>query len=258
VATTILVTGGTGALGRHVVRRALEAGHEVRVVSRRPRPDRDPGYRWATVDWATGDGLDAALRGADAVVHCAGEPRSTAVDEALVAAARRAGGSPHLVYISIVGVDRIPYFYYRTKLAAEGIVAGSGLPWTVLRATQFHDLIGRTYDVLSRSPVVPVPAGVRVQPVETREVADRLLELAGGEPAGRADDMGGPAVRDAGELVRLYLRARGRRRAVLPVWLPGTAFQGFRRGYHLAPAHPVGRGTFEEYLAAEVPGAHTA
>jgi uncharacterized protein YbjT (DUF2867 family) len=174
------------------------------------------------------------------------------VDEALVGALRRGGGAPHLVYISIVGVDRIPYFYYRTKLAAERVVAGSGLPWTVLRTTQFHELVGRVYGGLSRSPVVPVPAGMRVQPVAAGEVAARLVELAGGAPTGRVEDMGGPAVRDAAELVRLYLRARRRRRAVVPVWLPGKAFAGFRRGYHLAPDHPTGRGTFEEYLAGEV------
>ncbi len=151
---TVLVTGGTGGLGRRVVALLREAGHEARVASRRDRPADDPGYGWATVDYRTGDGLDAALDGVDAVVHCAGDQRSTVVDEALVAAARRSGGRPHLVYISIVGADRIPYFYFWTKVAAERVIAESGLPWTVLRTTQFHDFVGRVYDVIGRSPVV--------------------------------------------------------------------------------------------------------
>jgi uncharacterized protein YbjT (DUF2867 family) len=96
------------------------------------------------------------------------------------------------VYVSIVGVDRIPYGYYRAKLATETVVEESGLPWTILRATQFHDLIRRIAGVLAKSPVVPVPAGVRFQPVDVHEVAARVVELATGTPAGRVDDMGGP------------------------------------------------------------------
>ncbi|URM92087.1 NAD(P)H-binding protein [Streptomyces sp. MRC013] len=238
---TIVVTGGTGTLGRHVTRRLREEGHEVRVVSRRSAP--------YAVDLRDGGGLDEALAGAGTVVHCASTP--TGGDERaagrLVGAARRAGVS-HLVYISIVGVDRVPLGYYRTKLAVEGLIERSGLGWTVLRTTQFHDLVLRLLEGSARLPVLPVPAGVRDQPVEVREVAARLTGLALAEPAGRVADMGGPEVRTFEDLARAYLRAAGRRRRVVPVPLAGRTYRAFRAGGHLAPDRAVGTGTFEDHL----------
>jgi uncharacterized protein YbjT (DUF2867 family) len=241
--TTILVTGGTGTLGRLVTERLRAGGHEVRVLSRRTQP-------YAVDLREGGSGLDAAVEGVDTIVHCAST--QTGGDETaaahLIAAARRAGVG-HLVYISIVGVDRVPFPYYRTKLAVERMIEESGLGWTVLRTTQFHDLPVMLFQRLARLPVVLLPAGVRDQPVEVAEVADRLAELAAGAPAGRVEDMGGPEVRTFESLARAYLRATGRRRVVLSVPLWGKAYRGFKAGGHLAPERAVGKGTFEEYLA---------
>ncbi|MFJ6726958.1 SDR family oxidoreductase [Streptomyces sp. NPDC091281] len=241
--TTILVTGGTGTLGRLVVERLRADGHEVRVLSRSARP-------YAVDLRAGGPGLDTALAGVDTVVHCASSPRGGDEEAAghLIDAARRAGVA-HLVYISIVGVDRVPFGYYRAKHAVEGLVAGSGLGWTVLRATQFHDLLVQLFDGLAKLPVLLLPAGVSDQPVEVAEVADRLAELAAGPPAGRVEDLGGPEVRTFASLARAYLTATGKRRAVLNVPLFGKAYRAFRAGGHLAPERAVGKGTFEEYLA---------
>lgn len=247
----ILVTGGTGTLGRAVVQRlTAEPAAQVRVLSRRPAPAEPGPAEWATGDLRVGRGIDAAVSGATVIVHCATTLGKGDVEAAgqLIDAARRAG-RPHLVYISIVGVDRVPVGYYKAKLEVERQVEGSGLPWTVLRATQFHQLILRGCEILARLPVLPVPAATSFQPVEAGEVAARLAELATGPPAGRVPDMGGPEVRAARDLARSYLAARGRRRAVLPVRLPGTAFAGYRSGYHLAPGHATGRVTFAQFLA---------
>ncbi|MFI5824434.1 SDR family oxidoreductase [Streptomyces rishiriensis] len=244
--TTILVTGGTGTLGRLVTERLRADGHEVRVLSRRTPP--------YAVDLREGGALlDSAVAGVDTVVHCASSPRGGDERAAghLIAAARRAGVR-HLVYISIVGVDRVPYGYYRAKLAVEKLVEESGLGWTVLRATQFHDLLVQAFQALARVPVLLLPAGVSDQPVEVAEVADRLAELAVGAPAGRAEDMGGPEVRTAESLARAFLKASGRRCAVLNVPLFGAAYRGFRSGGHLAPERAVGKGTFEDYLATRI------
>ncbi|WP_406446758.1 NAD(P)H-binding protein [Streptomyces sp. NBC_01613] len=241
--TTILVTGGTGTLGRLVAERLRADGHEVRVLSRHSRP-------YGVDLRAGGAALDTAVAGVDTIVHCA--TTQTGGDEKaagnLVAAARRAGVG-HLVYISIVGVDRVPFPYYRTKLAVEKLIEESGLGWTVLRATQFHDLLVRLFRGLAKLPVVLLPAGVRDQPIEVAEVAARLAELAVGAPAGRAEDMGGPEIRTFESLARTYLKATGRRRAVLNVPLWGKAYREFRNGGHLAPEHAVGKGKFKEYLA---------
>jgi uncharacterized protein YbjT (DUF2867 family) len=245
VTTTILVTGGTGTVGRPVVERLLRAGHHVRVASRRPRPPVAP-VAWATVDYRSGGSLDAAVAGAEVIVHCAVDYRGH-IDRAVITAARRAG-IPHLVYVSIVGVDRISFFYYRAKLASEHLIARSGLGWTILRTTQFHDLLCAGLARLSRLPALPVLAGVRWQPVDTREVAVHLADLAVGSPAGRVADMGGPQVRGMDDLARSWLRATGRDRRLLQVRVPGRAFAGFRDGYHLAPDRAVGTRTFEQYL----------
>jgi uncharacterized protein YbjT (DUF2867 family) len=256
----ILVTGGTGTLGRLVVPRLQKAGREVRVLSRR-KPEAAEGVEFVTGDLATGQGIEAALEGTDIIVHCAGSMRG---DEEkalnLVRAASRAG-TRHLVYISVVGVDRIPivsaidramFGYYGSKLAAERVVADSGVPWTTLRATQFHDLLLLATRQMAKLPVVPVPAGFRFQPIDAGEVADRLVELALAMPAGRVPDMAGPRVYGLAELVRGYLQARRKRRPILPLWLPGRAARAFRGGANLAPDRAVGRRTWEEFLAERV------
>ncbi|AXK33381.1 NAD-dependent epimerase/dehydratase family protein [Streptomyces armeniacus] len=250
----VLVTGGTGTLGRQVVRRLLDRQRAVRVMSRRARPagDRAP-YEWASCDLAKGRGIDAAVAGVDTIVHCA--TTLTGDDEA---AARRLLGAVresdtelrHFVYVSIVGIDRVPLGYYRRKLAAEGVLESSGLPYTVLRTTQFHDLIALMATCQRRLPVVFTLSGVSFQPVDSGEVADRLVELAQAEPAGRVADMGGPEVRTARDLARSTLDAYVRRRRVVPLRLPGRAFGAYRAGGHLAPERAVGRLTFEDHLAA--------
>ena len=158
-------------------------------------------------------------------------------------------GGPHLVYVSIVGVDRVPLPYYLEKLGAEQVISRSGLPHTILRATQFHQLLRALFAKAARTPVMPVP-DIRFQPIDAGEVAGRLTELAFGEPGGRVADIAGPEVRDGRDLALAFLRIAGRKRALLPVRLPGKAFRAYRNGGHLAPEHAVGAVTFEEYLAA--------
>ena len=262
VSSPILVTGGTGTLGRLVVSRLRDAGYDLRVLSRRrPEDGEGNGDEHVTGDLATGEGIEAAVEGAEVVVHLAGSSRG---DEAkarhLVEAASRAG-TRHLVYISVVGADRIPviggidramFGYFESKLAAERLVADSGLPWTTLRAPQFHDLMLMAARGMARLPVIPVPAGFRFQPVDAAEVADRLVEVALGAPAGLVPDMAGPRIYRMGELVREYLRARGRHRPIVPVPVPGRAARAIRDGANLSPDRAVGHRTWEDFLAARL------
>lgn len=245
MANRILVVGGTGTLGRVVVDQLLASGAKVRVLSRGRRRDRHSDVAHIRGDLRSGAGLEAAVSGVDTIVQCAEH-----VDH-LVAAAKRAG-SPHLVYTSIVGIDRVPVGLYRRKLADEHLIATSGLPWTVLRATQFHDLIAVLLRMLAKPPVLALPAGVSFQPVDVREVGERLAHLALGEPVGRAADFGGPQVRSLADLARSYLAMTGKRRPILPVRLPGRVFGGYRAGGHLAPEHAQGTVTFEQYLTEQL------
>jgi uncharacterized protein YbjT (DUF2867 family) len=252
----ILVTGGRGTLGRLVVQQLSAAGAHVRLLSRRPRPPDAP----ASVGWVTGNVTSPAIvreaiDGVDAVVHCATNfvrQREDIVGARVLAEAALAAGGPHVVYVGIVGMDRIPFGYYRAKFAAESILAESGLPVSLLRVTQFHELFFAASRALSRSPIVPVPAGFRSQPVAASEVAERLTALALGEPVGRAPDLGGPAVHRMEDLVKATLRALGRRRVVVPIPLVGKVARGYGAGYNLAPEHAQGRVTFEEFLRQKV------
>ena len=261
--TLILVTGGTGTLGKLVVPRLREAGAKVRVLSRQAR-EADGDVEFVRGDLDTGAGIDAAVAGAEVIVHCAGAQKGDGDKaRALVRAASRAGTpTPHLVNISVVGADRVPqdggldramFGYFGSKLDAEQAIAGSGLPWTTLRATQFHDLVLMMARAMSRLPVVPVAAGMRFQPVDAGEVADRLVELTLGSPAGLAPDIAGPRAYPMADLIRSYLRAVGKRRPLLPVRLPGKAAAAVRAGANLPNERgAVAHITWEEFLAARV------
>lgn len=242
----ILVAGGTGTVGRVAVAQLIAAGARVRVLSRgRHWPgaaDAAGQVERVVGDVRTGAGLAGVLDGVDTVLACL-DPLDRLVPAAIAA------GKPHVVSISIVGVDRVPFRYYRGKLADERLLADSGLPWTVLRTTQFHDLIATALGVLAKSPLLPVPAGFSFQPIDVAAVGARLAELARGRPAGRVADMGGPQVLPSTELARQYLAAAGKRRPVLPVPVPGRTARAFRSGYHLAPDNATATITFEQYLS---------
>jgi uncharacterized protein YbjT (DUF2867 family) len=165
------------------------------------------------------------------------------------------------VYISVVGSDRIPvtsgvdramFGYFAAKRAAEQVVADSGLPWTMMRATQFHDLVLMVARQLAKLPVLPVPAGFRFQPVDSDEVAAQLVELTLGPPAGLVPDLGGPRVYRGADLVRGYLQASHRHRPIVSVWLPGKAARAVRAGANLSPERAVGHRTWEDFLAERV------
>ena len=251
--TSVLVTGGTGQLGRRVVRALAADGHTVRILSRSPVEPPVPGVEVVVGDLGTGAGLTGAVARTGAIVHCATDPRRPrTVDvggtERLLTAARDTG-RPHVVLVSVVGVDRIPTGYYRAKLAAEGAIERSGLPWTVLRTTQFHEFVLRLLDRLTGLPVVPVPRGWRVQPIDVDEVARRLADAVASGAAGRLPDLGGPEVLPVIDLVR-SLRGTGRHRPVVEVPLPGRVSAALRAGADLAPGNRSGGPTWREFIDA--------
>lgn len=247
----IVVTGGTGVLGRVVVARLAEHGTPVRVLSRRPQPPELHGQQWATVDLTTGSGLADALAGSGVVIHCATAiqgKKEVALARTLADAVRRAD-CRHLVYVSIVGIDRLPMGYYQGKLAAEELFVRSGVPYTILRATQFHDLVRVMFAGAAKAPVMLVP-GCSFQPVDVRDVADRLVKVATSDPGCRVEELGGPQALSARELARSYLRVTGRRRFVATVRVPGQIGRALRAGGNLVPQHADGVITFEEFLTA--------
>lgn len=242
---TIAVAGGTGVVGHHVIDAVRASGHRAVVLSRS-----------TGVDLTTGAGLDAALDGVDAVVDTANISTLSA-DEAtrfftaatgnLVAAAERAGVR-HVVLLSIVGIDRMPQDYYAGKVAQERVVEASRVPWTIMRATQFHEFAAQLFERAKLGPLHVAPRA-RVQPVAAREVGARLAELAAAPAQGRAADFAGPREERLDLMVKEYARRAGYRGWVPSVSLPGEQMKGMRAGYALpGPGAILARQTFADWL----------
>ncbi|MBE7700484.1 NmrA family NAD(P)-binding protein [Oerskovia sp. Sa1BUA8] len=251
---TILVTGGTGTLGTPTVALLRDDGHDVRVLSRSASPSTGraaaPGATVVTGDLTTGQGLREAFDGVQTVLHLAtrGPRADVEMGRRLVAAAQDASVG-HVVLVSIVGVDQIPLGYYRAKLEVEQMLTASGLPHTILRATQFHEFVDGLFAAQHLSPALLTP-WLQVQPIAVPEVAARLVEIVGAGPSGRAADIGGPERITGREAARAWLRATGRRRAVVRVRLPGRTFGAYAAGHHLVPGEPYGTQTYGQHLLA--------
>lgn len=242
---TVLVTGGTGTLGSHVVKLLRGRGHEVRVLSRRQGGGTHVG------DLTTGEGVAEAVQGSQWIVHAASDTRrfgrrDMAQTGNLLEHARQ--GVEHLVYVSIVGIDAIPYAYYRRKLQCEALIDASDVPSTVLRATQFHELLSMVLGALERWPLAPLPAAFLFQPVAAEEVASRVADVVEQTPHSRADDFGGPEVLKLAEMADVWRARRGRPRRFFRVSVPGRVAEGFKTGRNTCPDHRHGRQTWEQFV----------
>ncbi|OIB58422.1 SDR family oxidoreductase [Natrialba sp. SSL1] len=267
-----LLTGATGTLGSALRPQLYNAGHDVRAASRSPpavnegarelkrehgrerEGERKRELEWVPVDVHDGTGLTAAVDGVDVVVHAATAPRgdSEAVDvrgtERLLDAASAAGVS-NVVYVSIVGVDEIPYSYYEHKLAAEHLVEQHDVPSTIVRITQFHEFISELLASVARLPVWLLPAGFRVQPIAVDEAAAAVAGLATTDANGRVPPVGGPEVHTVGDLARVYRAHRSLRRPIVPVPIPGRIARGFRSGAATCPERTIGTASWTKWLA---------
>ncbi|WP_291037713.1 NAD(P)H-binding protein [Herbiconiux sp.] len=242
----IAVAGGTGTVGRHVVEVARARGHEAVVLSRS-----------SGVDLTNGAGIAAALAGVDVVIDTASTATQSAdesraffgaVTTNLLTAEEQAGVAHH-VALSIVGSDRAPFGYYAGKAEQERLVRAGRVPWTILRATQFHEFAAQILGQVRVGPVSLVPKMLS-QPVAAREVAERLVELAESGPAGLTTDLAGPEVLRMRDLVRAYAAATGVTGPILELPLPGGFGKALRDGTILAgPGADRGTQTFAEWIA---------
>lgn len=252
--TRTLVTGATGTLGTALRSKLADAGHTVRATSRSPPAKTTGEVEWLTLDLTEGGAIESALADVDIVIHAATAPRgdTQAVDvdatKHLLQAAEDAG-IQHFVYPSIVGIDDIPFPYYRYKRTAETAVEESAVPTTIVRATQFHSFVSELFESVSKLPVWPLPTKMRVQPVAVREVADSIVDRATLAASGRTDPIGGPKVHSVDELARIYRDILGLRRPILRFPIPGGTTAAFRAGRATCPDHAVGTVTWKEWLA---------
>ncbi|HEY5639054.1 MAG TPA: NAD(P)H-binding protein [Dehalococcoidia bacterium] len=252
--TRILVTGGAGGLGSELVPRLQSAGHTVRIGSSRKKPDSlENGLEWAQSNLLTGEGLKESVAGAETVVHCASSPfkKTREIDvegtKRLLEAAKAAGVG-NFYYISIVGVDRISLRYYKVKHAAEQVIEAAGVPFTILRATQFHTLLDMFIGQLfKRGPFVFLPGAARFQVIDTGEVAAHMAETIEKGPAGRLPDIGGPEVLTASTMYDSWRKASGVRAMHVPVPALGP-LAGFAKGLNTCPENKLGKITWAQWL----------
>ena len=242
----VAVAGGTGVAGRWAVEALRAGGHEATVIARS-----------AGVDLVTGNGLEAALAGIDAVIDATnvtsmGKRASTEFFEATARTLTRTAagaGVRHIVALSIIGIDRVPYGYYQGKVRQEQVLQESPVPVSILRAAQFHEFPGQ-YLAKLPGPVVIVPRW-RAQPVAAREVGAALASIAAGEPVAMSE-LAGPREEIMADMIRQVVRARGDRRLIVSVRVPGTAGKAMAAGGGL-PDQPGLRGTqtFADWVAEQ-------
>lgn len=240
------VLGGTGVAGRAVVAELERRGHAPVVLSRTAPPHGE--HR--RVDVAGGEGVERGVAGLDILVDVVNGKRDVLVDGlARTLAAARAAGVGHVVSLSIVGCDRVPLGYYRAKVAQERVVRDAGVPWSLVRATQFHDLLASAFGAASRARVLPLLAAP-VQPVAVEDVAAVVASRALGAPTHGVEVLAGPCVERLDALARAWATARGTRRLPLRVPLRGGALRAVGEGALVDPDAPRGTVDFATWLAA--------
>jgi uncharacterized protein YbjT (DUF2867 family) len=236
-------------------------------MSRRPVPRTlGEAVEWVQGDSSTGEGIRDAMRGVDVVVNCTGNARDALRTDVLgvrhLAEAARAARVRHFFHVSIVGADRIVFDFYEHKIRGEDAVRASGTPFSIQRVTQFHALLDRLLQPTEARPdacLLPLPGDAQFQPIDTRDVADYLLPLLLGEPAGMLPDVGGPEVLRFDEIARAYWRARGiecpePRDASAGGRFPPSALDGFRRGLNTVPDRRHGTISWAAYVAERYRG----
>jgi uncharacterized protein YbjT (DUF2867 family) len=244
----IAIVGGKGTLGGHVTAELARRGHDVRVLSRSGE------YR---VDLSTGEGLSDALTDCDAVVDASNASSAKRAQQVLVEGSRRllaaeaAAGVAHHVCISIVGCDQVPVGYYKIKVGQERVVEQGSVPWSILQATQFHELAASALAAAGRFRVLPVPS-MKLQTIAAAEVAVAVADVTEGAPARGRIRAAGPQIITAAEIARTWRSVTGRRALLLPVPVPGRLGRALRSG-GLTTSRPDISGTisFADWLASQ-------
>jgi uncharacterized protein YbjT (DUF2867 family) len=261
-----LVIGGSGVLGSAVVKALREKGGTFHVGSRTPYKEdayspilRDASLPWKRMDLISGEGLAEGLAGVDTVFHLASdqrqvgnEPFEVVATRHLLSAAQNAGVK-HLIYISIVGVDTIPFGYYQAKLAAEQMIQRSGVPYSILRATQFYPFIDSMLGKMLRFPIGFVPKKLKVQPIPTAVVAERLVAIAQHGPQLGVSAISGPAVLDFGTLAQSWMKQRNMGRPVLNVPVVGEVMRRVAQGDLTDADATTSSSTWFDYLTQKYP-----
>ncbi len=253
----VMVTGGTGRLGRLLVPKLVAAGHSVRILTRRSDPGYPPIVHVYRGDLASGDIDESVFHGVSVLVHAASDSRSA--DETDIEGMKRLiqgahnHWSPHFIYVSLVGVDRLRDVpYYRAKYEAEQLLMESDLWWTVFRTTHWHQLVLEWLRLPDEARSRVLATGMRFQPIDADEVAERIVQLTFANPGRKSPDFGGPEVLSAERLAEIYGEVSGEPVPHIGQPVSERMAAAFRGTDHLTPERPFGKVTWREFLEREV------
>ncbi len=242
----ILVTGGQGKLGQVLVPQLQAAGNVVRITSRHAT-----GANAVQSDLSTGEGLHQAVEGVEVVIHAASHPvKSKAVD--IAGTQRLLEAAPHVrhfIYVSIVGVDKHPLPYFKIKYQTEQLIQQSGVPYTIVRATQFHYFIEMLLNMMMKLPVGVLPAHWQFQPIDLQDVSTFITHVASQKPTNGILNIGGPQVHRLEDLAQTWLAAQGRKKSYVQLPVPGGISAAYRAGLHTIPQEKYGKIGWMEWLA---------
>jgi uncharacterized protein YbjT (DUF2867 family) len=264
---TVLVTGGTGHLGRDIVRLLKAEGKAVRILARNPGQTSD--VEWIKGDLGTGQGVADAVAGVDMVVHAAtnspaaqrgmlrprdflGSPSDVDVDGTrLLLAEGGKGQVEHFLHVSIIGVQESRLPYSQVKATAEDLVRGGSVPWSIVPAAGFHWLLARMFDTMAQRRLWPLPANLDIQPCDTADFASYVIACLNDGPRGVRQDFGGPEIRSVVEFARQYQAIRDLRRRILPLHMPARMLRA--AGRQTCQDGRRGATTWSEWLARTRP-----
>ncbi|EKN70942.1 nmra-like family protein [Neobacillus bataviensis LMG 21833] len=250
----ILVTGSTGQLGSALLNQLKGSDYKVKVTSRR-KPEGIGHFDWVYSDLLSGEGLDDAIKDVDVIIHAATSPIKNSKNIEVTGFENflsKLQHIKHFIYPSIVGIEEIPLKYYKLKYEAEELLRNSSIPYTTVRATQFH---GFVENLLLSKPLFKryvIPGSIKFQSVSVGEFAEHLIDLINKDPQGRTNDFGGPDIMTLREMAELKIKINNETNKVLSISLPGKLYKSFRDGKNTCYSRKVGKITFEEHLGNKI------
>lgn len=255
MAGNILITGGTGILGKELCRILTASGISFEVAGRNNRSSLS---NFRKLDLETGEGIDASLEGIETVFHLASATGNYnhRVDiggtEMLISKAREKN-IRHFIFISIVGTDEVPLKYYRIKREAEQLIRQNFDRHSILRATQFHELIDKLFHGTNKYPFLFLPKEWKVQPIEPKVVAEKLFDIFNHGPSRNIENIGGKEILTTQQLIYDWRNARGLKKKIIFIPLPGKASIALKNGKLTTKESSHESITWREWLAKKYP-----
>ncbi|MGN7477773.1 SDR family oxidoreductase [Solibacillus silvestris] len=250
----VLVTGATGKLGSALLTQLKASDYTVRTTSRK-KTEEIGEFEWVYSDLLSGEGLEAAVKDVDVIIHAATSPMKDSKNievtgfENLLS---KAWHIKHFIYPSIVGIEDIPFKYYKLKYEAEELLRNGSVPYTIARATQFHSFIENLFLSKPLLKKYVIPGHIKFQSVDVEDFAKYLIEQIKAGPQGRANDFGGPDIMTLKEMAELKIKVNNEARKVVSISLPGKLYKSLLEGKNTSPAQKTGEITFEEYLIGKM------